>query len=63
MNASLLRREIKKAIDNLPVERLASVADYVAFLNRPTLEQQIEKAERELKDNKGVKWREVRDDV
>jgi hypothetical protein len=63
MNATMLRREIKKAIDRLPVERLSSVADFVAFLNRPTLAQQIEQAERELKENKGVNWREVRDDV
>jgi hypothetical protein len=58
-----LRSEIKKAIDRLPRDRLASVADYIAFLERPTLEQQIEKAERDLKANKGVDWRTVRDDV
>jgi hypothetical protein len=63
MTDSLLRRKIKEAIDRLPVDRLSSVADYIAFLNRPTLEQQIEKAERDLKANKGVNWREVRDDV
>lgn len=58
-----IRREIKKAIDELPIDRLASVADYVAFLNRPTLELQIEAAERDFKANKGVNWRQVRDDV
>jgi hypothetical protein len=58
-----LRREIKKAIDRLPVDRLLSVADYIAFLNRPTLEQRIEIAERDLKANRGVNWRKVRDDV
>jgi hypothetical protein len=63
MTDALLRREIKKAIDRLPVDRLPSVADYVAFVNRPTLEQQIENAERDLKSNKGVNWRKVRDDV
>lgn len=63
MNAALLRREIKKAIDHLPLDRLASVADFVAFLNRPTLGQQIEKGERDLTENKGVNWREVSDDV
>ncbi len=59
MTDATLRREIKKAIDRLPVERLSSVADYVAFLNRPSLEQQIEKAERDLKANKGINWRKV----
>lgn len=63
MAQSVLRREIKKALDRLPEDRLASVADYVAFLNRPTVGQQIEQAERDLKANKGVNWRRVRDDV
>lgn len=63
MSESLLRRELKKAIDRLPVERLASLADYVAFLNRPTLRQQIESAEKDLKAGRGVNWRKVRDDV
>jgi hypothetical protein len=63
MSESLLRREIKKAIDRLPADRLSSLADYVAFLDRPTLRQRIEKAERDLKAGKGVGWREVRDDV
>jgi len=63
MTEPLLRREIKKAIDRLPADRLPSVADYIAFLNRPTLGQRIEKAERDLKANKGVNWHKVRDDV
>ena len=63
MSEALLRREIKEAIDHLPVDRLSSVADYVAFLNRPTLRQRIEEAERDLKAKKGNDWRKVRDDV
>ena len=63
MTEALLRREIKKAIDSLPVDRLPSVADYIAFLNLPTLGQRIETAERDLKANKGVDWRKVRNDV
>ena len=63
MTENLLRREIKKAIDRLPVDRLPSLADYVAFLDRPTIDQQIAKAERDLKANRGVGWRQVRDDV
>ena len=63
MSEALLRREIKEAIDHLPVDRLPSVADYVAFLNRPTLRQRIDKAERDLKAKKGGDWRKVRDDV
>jgi hypothetical protein len=63
MTTPRLRREIKKAIDRLPVDRLLSVADYIAFLNRSTLDQRIEKAERDLKANKGVNWRTVRNDV
>ena len=63
MTEAHLRREIKEAIDRLPVDRLSSVADYVAFLIRPTLRQRIDQAERDLKANKGVNWRKVRDDV
>ncbi len=63
MTESLLRREIKKAVDRLAVDRLPSLADYIAFLNHPTLAQQIEKAERDLEADKGVNWRTVRDDV
>ncbi|HEX3146685.1 MAG TPA: hypothetical protein VHR66_01200 [Gemmataceae bacterium] len=63
MTESVLRREIKKALDRLPVDRLTSVADYIAFLNRPTLRQEIDKAESDLKAKKGVNWRKVRDDV
>ena len=58
-----VRREIKKAVDQLPSERLASLADYIAFLNRPTLRQQVQKAEADLKANRGVNWRKVRNDV
>ena len=35
MTRSELRREIKKIVDQLPPERLASLADYVHFLGRP----------------------------
>ena len=63
MTETNMRLEIKKAVDQLPVEKLPSVADYIAFLNRPTFGQEIEKAERDLKANKGVDWRKVRDDV
>ena len=62
MTQAQIRREIKKAVDQLPVDRLASLADYIAFLNRPTLRQQVDKAEAELKANRGVSWRKVRDD-
>jgi hypothetical protein len=63
MASASLRREIKKAIDRLPEDRLASIADYIAFVSRPTLKQRVEKAEEEFKANKGINWRQVRDDV
>jgi hypothetical protein len=58
-----LRREIKKAIDRLPPERLELLADYVQFLNRPSLSHRLQAAERELASGKGVPWRKVRADV
>jgi hypothetical protein len=63
MSDSNLRREIKKTIDRLPADRLSSLADYVAFLDSPTLRLRVEQAERDLKANKGVNWRAVRNDV
>lgn len=63
MTESLLRREIKKAIDRLPADRLSSLADFVAFLDSPTLRQRVEHAEREFKSGKGVSWRKIRNDV
>jgi hypothetical protein len=63
MSEAVLRREIKKAIDHIPADRLSSLADYVAFLNRPTLRQRIDQAERDFQAEKEVDWRQVRDDV
>ena len=60
MTELTLRRQIKKAIDSLAADRLPSVADYITFLNRPTLGQRIEQAERDLKANKGVNWRKIK---
>jgi hypothetical protein len=63
MSTAELRREIKKALDRLPRDRLASVADFVQFLNRPTLSQRIVTAEKALARKKGINWRKVRSDV
>jgi hypothetical protein len=63
MSTIELRREIKKAIDHLPQERLASLADYVDFLNRPPLLQRLREAEKAIDAGKGVNWRKVRSDV
>ena len=63
MPRTKLRREIKKAIDRIPEDRLESLADYVAFLNRPSLKEQVEEAERAFTAGKGIDWRKVRSDV
>lgn len=63
MTQAALRREINKAIDRLSAERLESLADYIAFLSRPTLKQRQQKAEQEFKEGKGINWRKVRNDV
>src|SRR5688572_17701522 len=44
MSTVELRRDIKKAIDQLPRERLALLADYVHFLARPPLEKRLAEA-------------------
>jgi len=63
MRSVKLRREIKKAVDQIPPERLESLADFVSFLTRPSLAQRIETAENDIKAGKGVNWRKVRSDV
>ena len=63
MSSIELRREIKKAVDRLPPERLTSLADYVHFLTRPALEQRLAAAEKAMAAGKGLNWRKVRSDV
>jgi hypothetical protein len=63
MSTVELRRKIKQAIDRLPPARLASVADYVAFLDRPPIAQRLAAAEKAIAAGKGVNWRKVRKDV
>ncbi len=63
MNTAELRLAIKKVVDRLPPERLASLADYVDFLNRPLLVQRVKAAEKAIAAGKGVPWQKVREDV
>jgi hypothetical protein len=63
MSTPELRREIKKGVDRVPVDRLASLADFVDFLNRPSLADRLASAEADIKGGKGVNWRKVRRDV
>ena len=63
MTATELRREIKKIVDRLPPESLASLADYVHFLGRPPLPQRIKAAEKAVAAGRGVNWRKIRPDV
>jgi len=63
MSIAELRREIKKAVDRLPPERLQSLADYVQFLNRPSLSRRLQDAEAAIAAGRGVEWRKVRTDV
>ncbi len=63
MTAPQLRRQIKKCVDVIPPDRLASLADYAEFLTRPELKRRIAKAEQDLAAKKGTSWRTVRRDV
>jgi hypothetical protein len=63
MSDMQLRRQIKKAIDELPRQRLESLADYVGFLRRPPLPQRLKDAQKAIAAGKGVNWRKVRSDV
>jgi hypothetical protein len=63
MSTKELRQEIKKAVDRLPAERLESLADYVAFLGRASVDRRIKDGERAIAAGEGVNWRTVRSDV
>ena len=63
MSTVKLRAEIKKAVDRLEPNRLASLADYVSFLTRPSLTTRITTAEKAIAKGKGTNWRKVRSDV
>ncbi len=63
MSAIELRRKIKKAVDQLPPNRLESLSDYVQFLNRPPLTERLASAEMAIASGKGGNWRKVRSDV
>ena len=60
MSVKELRRKIKKALDDLAEERLISLADIVATLNRPPTMTRIHKAEKDLRAGRGKCWRELR---
>jgi hypothetical protein len=63
MSTSELRQEIKKEVDRMPADRLESLADYVQFLIRPSLERRLSEAEQAIESGQGVNWRLVRRDV
>jgi hypothetical protein len=47
----------------MPVERLASVADFVCFLSRLELSRRLTDAEKAIAGGKGTNWGKVRSDV
>jgi hypothetical protein len=63
MTTDKLRREIKKVIDRLPAKQLASLADYIRFLDQAPLKERLEQAEKDFAAGKRVNWRTVRRDV
>jgi len=63
MSTVQLRRRIKKAIDRVPPKRLGSLADFVDFLNKPSIPERLAAAEKAIASGKGVSWRKVRSNV
>jgi hypothetical protein len=63
MSVTELRRKIKQAIDDVPEERLTSLADFIAFLARQDLADRIRVAEEDFRKGRGANWRAVRNDV
>lgn len=63
MSTVELRRKIKSAVDRLPPRQLASLADYVRFLDRPPISDRLVAAEKAIASGKGIHWRKVRSNV
>ena len=75
MTTTQLRREMKRRIDALPEDRLASASDYLRYLDEhaalDVLEQQkiermekrIATAKQDIAEGRTRNWREIRDDV
>lgn len=63
MSTVELCRQIEQGIDRVPPKRLASLAEYVRFLNQPTLPMRLAAAEKSIAAGKGVHWPKVRTDV
>lgn len=63
MSTVVLRQKIKDEIDRVPLKRLALLAEYVKFLNRPSVVERIAIAEKAIKAGKGIQWRKARSDV
>jgi len=63
MTIAELRDEIKKIVDQLPADRLHSLADYAHFLEHPSIAVRVRQAEKQIAAGQGVDWRQVRDDV
>lgn len=63
MSTVELRRKLKKEIDRVPPSRLASLAEYIQFLNHPPIADRLLTAKKAIAAGKGVNWRKVRTDV
>lgn len=63
MSTVELRRKIKRSIDTVPPKRLESLAEFVQFLNQPTITQRLSAAKKSIAAGKGINWRRVRSDV
>ena len=63
MSTSNLCQQIKKSIDSVPRKRLESLAEYLRFLNQPTITQRLSAAKKAIAAGKGMNWRKVRSDV
>ena len=63
MSTLELRRKIKKGVDGVPPNRLESLAEYVRFLNQPSVSQRLRAARKSIAAGKGVNWRKVRSEV
>ncbi len=63
MTAAEYRALIKKSNDAVPAAHLKSLADFAAFLTRPSLRTRLTRAKRAITSGKGTPWHSARIDV
>ena len=59
-STTTLKRRIKRAIDQVPSDKLKSLEDFVTFLSIRPLAERIAESERSIAAGKAVPWKRLK---